>query len=382
MADRYLKGGTPMVIAHIINDDGGVGRVVESLCNHQVNDGHIVYIFTANGKQNFLNRLNKAIKVEIIPAVSSLPPIVFGMPISDIFRTLSESHLNEKIIIHAHNLVTIGLASKVNGIPIVCTIHGLSKFPNAKETLRTRLQTLALSSIIKRIKKNSGSVIGVSQQTASHYQKLSKRSIETIYNGTPTVAPPRIQEKEYITISHIGDISTAKGWDCTLKAFAAAKRLLPDVNLRFVSAGKLCDIDLQTIKKLKGELSLSEKDFAFLGFVKNPEDIYLNTDLLILASDSEGLPMSILEAQSFGIPVLCTDVGGCSEIIKDGYNGFIIKKESFDIARKIYDLVTDKELQEKMRLNALKTHKDLFSLEVMATNYYKAYNLLGELNEE
>lgn len=370
-----------MVISHIINDDGGVGRVVESLCNRQVNDGHIVYVFTANGKQNFLKRLNGDVKVEIITVMSSLPPIVFGMPIADIFRMLSERHASEKIIIHAHNLVTVGLSSKLKGIPIVCTIHGLSKFPNTKETLRTKLQTVALSSIIKKIKKHGGSVIGVSRQTAAYYEILSKREIKTIYNGTPSIMLQNFFEKEGITIAHIGDISTAKGWDCTLKAFAKAKGLLPNINLRFVSAGRLCDIDLRTIKSLQNELSISEKDFEFLGFVNNPEDIYFNTDVLVLASDSEGLPMSILEAQSFGIPVLCTDVGGCSEIIKDGYNGFVVKKDSDEIAHRICDIVKDKDLREKMRNNAVKTHQKTFSLEVMATNYYKAYNLLGEINE-
>lgn len=371
-----------MVIVHVINDDGGVGRVVESLCNRQINDGHIVYVFSANGKQNFLKRLNEDVKVETITVMSSLPPIVFGMPIADIFRMLSERHASEKIIIHAHNLVTVGLGSKLKGIPMVCTIHGLSKFPNAKETFRTKLQTLALSSIIKKIKKHGGSVIGVSQQTAAYYETLSKRKIETIYNGTPTITLRKALEKNSITIAHIGDISTAKGWDCTLKAFAEAKRLLPNINLRFVSAGRLCDINLQTIKNLQNELSISEKDFEFLGFVNSPENIYLDADLLILASDSEGLPMSILEAQSFGIPVLCTDVGGCSEIIKDGYNGFIVKKDPNEIARRICDIVKDKDLREKMRNNAVKTHQKTFSLEVMVANYYKTYNLLGEINEK
>lgn len=70
--------------------------------------------------------------------------------------------------------------------------------------------------------------------------------------------------------------------------------------------------------------------FHIDGAIPNSElmDFYKNTqvDLFINVSDSEGIPVSMMEALSFGIPVIATNVGGTSEIITDGVNGFLIEK--------------------------------------------------------
>jgi glycosyltransferase involved in cell wall biosynthesis len=69
----------------------------------------------------------------------------------------------------------------------------------------------------------------------------------------------------------------------------------------------------------------------FLGTLENKEIYkYYQTnqvDLFINVSESEGLPVSIMEAISFGIPVLATNVGGTNEIVYDGMNGFLLEKD-------------------------------------------------------
>ena len=84
------------------------------------------------------------------------------------------------------------------------------------------------------------------------------------------------------------------------------------------------------------------------GFVKN-EDIfkfYKNTsvNLLVSLSYSEGLPVSMMEAQSFGIPIMSTDVGGCSEICSNE-TGILIEKE-FD-PQKIAEKITQFKASDK-----------------------------------
>ncbi len=58
-------------------------------------------------------------------------------------------------------------------------------------------------------------------------------------------------------------------------------------------------------------------------------EIYKNQDfdIFVNVSTSEGIPVSIMEATSFGIPIIATDVGGTSEIVKDGYNGFLLESD-------------------------------------------------------
>jgi len=89
----------------------------------------------------------------------------------------------------------------------------------------------------------------------------------------------------------------------------------------------------ETIKKYAEE-KLSKKEnitYNFVGFMPNSEiiDLYAKEDfnLFVNTSSSEGLPVSIMEAMSFGIPVVATDVGGVREIVKDGSNGYLLEKD-------------------------------------------------------
>ena len=100
-------------------------------------------------------------------------------------------------------------------------------------------------------------------------------------------------------------------------------------------------------------------NFEFLGQMSNKEvySYYKNhpVNLFVNISSTEGLPVSIMEASSFGTPVLATDVGGTREIVIDGYNGFIINPdfETKELAEKIsefYYMPPEKYLQ--MRKNS------------------------------
>ena len=89
--------------------------------------------------------------------------------------------------------------------------------------------------------------------------------------------------------------------------------------------------DFEKIKALAKEKLPENIKYEFKGRIPNGEiyDFYNNNNvnLFINVSKSEGLPVSIMEAVSFGIPVIATDVGGTGEIVKDGKNGFLINSD-------------------------------------------------------
>jgi glycosyltransferase involved in cell wall biosynthesis len=92
-------------------------------------------------------------------------------------------------------------------------------------------------------------------------------------------------------------------------------------------------------------------------------------DLLINVSSSEGLPVSMMEAMSARIPVMGTRVGGVNEIVKDGYNGFLLPPDPdagfiANSLRKFY-LLPEAE-KEKFRLHAFNTWEEKFNA---AINY-------------
>ncbi len=116
------------------------------------------------------------------------------------------------------------------------------------------------------------------------------------------------------------------------------------------------------------EQNLSFMEYDFVGEVKNSElmDFYKNNpvDLFINTSSSEGLPVSIMEACSFGIPTIATDVGGTSEIVKDGETGFLINADFTPdkLAEKIKSVILlPTEEKKKLRENCRSLYLSKFS---------------------
>src|SRR5699024_2723239 len=117
-----------------------------------------------------------------------------------------------------------------------------------------------------------------------------------------------------------------------------------------------------------------ETEAKYLGNIKNAKDTLTpKIDVLVMASKSEGLPMSILEAQGLGIPVIATKVGGITEIIDDGINGLITSDEPKDIRDNILKLYRNPDFYKYMSGKSKSIFKKKFSLENMGDSYYDIY---------
>jgi len=86
------------------------------------------------------------------------------------------------------------------------------------------------------------------------------------------------------------------------------------------------DGSLSVLRKLIEKHKLSER-ITLLGWVegKNKEEVFLSSDLLVLPSYSEAMPMAILEAMAYGLPVVSTEIGGIPEIVAEGQSGFLVR---------------------------------------------------------
>lgn len=96
----------------------------------------------------------------------------------------------------------------------------------------------------------------------------------------------------------------------------------------------------------------AKETINFLGFQEDVEKFYREADALILMSEFENFPLSIIEAMSYGLPILTTGVGGISEMVKDGYNGIIIPRDSLSIKIAIETLVKDPSRMVEMGNNS------------------------------
>lgn len=127
-------------------------------------------------------------------------------------------------------------------------------------------------------------------------------------------------------------ISKIKRLDLLIESLALLKNSNAEIYWTHIGDGEMKN---KIIKLAKERLDFM--NFEFLGRMTNEQvyEYYKNhpISLFVNVSNSEGLPVSIMEAVSFGIPVLATDVGGTNEIVKDGFNGMLLKpnftKEDF-----------------------------------------------------
>lgn len=114
----------------------------------------------------------------------------------------------------------------------------------------------------------------------------------------------------------------------------------------------------------------------FLGWQSNIEHVLAAVDFVILTSDNEGMPLSLIQAGMASRPVVATDVGSVQEVVEDGYTGFITSKSINEIALVVERLVFDKREMARLGENARKMTLDKFSLERLVLDHENLYRKL------
>lgn len=117
--------------------------------------------------------------------------------------------------------------------------------------------------------------------------------------------------------------------------------------------------------------------FIFTSWIKNVSTALPGIDIVCLSSFNEGTPVSIIEAQAAGVPVLTTDVGGVRDVVIDKETGFLVGDfEAEEYAKSLLDLVENKEIRDKMSQNGWNHVKDKFHYERLCADMEDLYNSL------
>lgn len=162
-----------------------------------------------------------------------------------------------------------------------------------------------------------------------------------------------------------GRLEERKRFDRLLKAFAIVKQKQNNIRLIILGEGSLG----KKLKDMTSRLNI-EKDVYFAGFQNNPYAWFSKADIFVLSSDTEGLPMVILEAMACGLPVVSTDcVSGPNEIIAGGENGLLVKRlEENALAEAMITLLGDKKLRDEFSRQGRKRAED-FRIEKIISRY-------------
>jgi glycosyltransferase involved in cell wall biosynthesis len=129
--------------------------------------------------------------------------------------------------------------------------------------------------------------------------------------------------------------------------------------------------------RLQGDQVFKNLRVHYTGFVHAEEtlvDCYCSSDLFLYPTKADNLPNVLVEAIACGIPCATFDIGGCKEIIVDGYNGLVLEKgNNVPLLR----LLTDRHTLSKMSVNARQYAEEHFSIEKMGEQYYNLFESLG-----
>ena len=122
--------------------------------------------------------------------------------------------------------------------------------------------------------------------------------------------------------------------------------------------------DKEVMLKLPIQLGI-KKQIEYPGWVvgEQKERLFRNASIFCLASSAEGFPMAVLDAWAYGIPVVCTPVGGLPDIVKNGENALIFEYGNVDIlAIQLKKLMSDEILRKKIEKQSILLSQTTFNI--------------------
>ena len=212
------------------------------------------------------------------------------------------------------------------------------------------------------------------QESIADVYKIPKNKIPCIYNGIDTEifnSKTKVYNSrdKNIKIISTGRLQSVKNHKLMINAFAEVCNYIPNVQLTILGDGELRnELECQINK-----YNLNER-IILKGVVKDVSKELNESDIYIITSDYEGLPLSVLEAMSCGLPIVATKAGGVVDIVKDGENGILVEVGNVEeLINAIMKIIQDKNLKLKMGIKSKELSK-LYDIKRCTTEYEHLYS--------
>lgn len=260
------------------------------------------------------------------------------------------------------------LAAKSLRLPVTFTAHGWAFTEGVPEGNRR------LFAFAERLAAHfTDRIITVSEydrQLALHYHITSPERLVTVYYGIPDVssalwASPIVGNP--VRLVMVARFSPQKDQALVLQALAALGHLSWEIE--FIGDGPL----RQKCEKLALTLGIKDRVY-FLGERQDVAERLARAQIFVLASNYEGLPISILEAMRAGLPVVAADVSGVKESVLHGKTGFLFSRGDVEGLRNhLQNLLLSPECRQRLGEAGRKRYEELFTLKRMVNETWKVY---------
>jgi glycosyltransferase involved in cell wall biosynthesis len=340
---------------------GGAETLVSQMCRLQRQQGHDTCVYAIAA----LGALGERMRTEGF----AVHPNV-GRHLSDSTRNFFKIFKkSQPDVVHLHNptpTIYAAMAARIAGVPsVISTRHSLVAPPHK---------------VVAELKYGIAArfcdwVVGICDATTDNVKSIHSvpsRKIVRIYNGT---APLRRTAKEDwpqktgFTLVYVGRLEPVKNHPLLLNAFRAALKSTPGLRLWLVGDGS----ERKTLESLAAELGIA-RDVTFWGQQLDVAPFFSAADAFIMSSKSEGLPVSLLQAFSLGLPAIVTDVGGMAEVVRLAKAGFTISAAGTEeMASAILRIADNDAERAQFSKNAEAAFDSQFGLPTMVDAYMELY---------
>ena len=182
----------------------------------------------------------------------------------------------------------------------------------------------------------------------------------------------------------VGRLVPVKNISLQIKAIAEVVKNYPNTELWIVGDGaEKSNLKSQISRPQRLSVAMAgaaklklENNVKLLGWQNNPEEFYSQADAFLLTSNYEGWGMAVVEAASYGLPIIMTDVGCAGELIKDGESGIVIPvNNQVKLEEAMIKLIGDENLRKKLMEGALSAVKNLPNKEETMALYKKSWEM-------
>jgi len=330
---------------------GGVERGVLDIANYFKNTDIENIVISKGGR--LVKELDKIkIKHYTLPVNRKSLVSLFLIP------KLKKIFLKEKIdIVHARSRVPAWIsffASRLAGIDFITTCHGVYKNKFFSKVMGFGKFVICPSNFVARYMREKFSVPEEKIVVIPRWVDLNR------FKYTPYKDKINLN-----VILAVGRISPSKGYEYLIDAFKVLVRNNPYLKLKIVGEPDKSKIKyFNYLKSLINRFSLNY-NVEFVGFKKNIEDLLKEAKILVVPSViEESFSRVVIEAFASGVLVVATKVGGISEIIEDGVNGFLVEpRNSKEIAYRINKLLNEPKLANNFSINARKKTESFYNID-------------------
>jgi len=277
---------------------------------------------------------DRGVPLDAIRIRADVDPIAFSQLVAYLVRT-------RPAILHTHlvHAETYGLlAGTVVRVPVrFSTKHGFNEF---REMPYFGLADRAVASL-------AHVEIAISRGLARYLEEVEGfdgESFEIVHYGIEPDGEPQAYEGSAPRLLCVGRLIPIKGHIVLLRAFAAARQELPELELAIAGRGPL----EPALRALARELGVADS-VRFLGHVTPIQSAIEDSSVVVVPSMGEGFGMVALEAMERARPVIAASIGGLGEIVRDGVTGVLVPPgESEPLAAAIVRIASDPELARSM----------------------------------